>query len=68
MKTMIDLFGEGHFSKEHCEEDFSILKAMKEEPIRTELESELWCLFSGRPLFTGSDFVIRLLNNWAHDP
>jgi len=66
--TTIDLFEKGHFSKERCEEDFSLLKTLKEEPIRTELESELWSLFSGRPLFTGSETVIRVISDWARDP
>jgi len=67
MKTTIELFEKGNFSKEHCEEEFSLLKTLKEEPIRSDLESELWCLFSGRPLFTDSKTVISLITNWARD-
>jgi hypothetical protein len=67
MKAMIELFEKGYFSKESCEEEFSVLKTLSKEPIRTDLEVELRCLFSGRPLFANFDIVIRLITDWARD-
>jgi hypothetical protein len=68
MKTTIDLFEKGHFSRERCEEEFSVLKTLKDDPVRSELEDELQSLFSGRPLFVDSSTVIRIVRDWASDP
>jgi hypothetical protein len=68
MKTTIDLFEKGLFSREYCEEEFSVFKPLMNEPIRSELESELWSLFSGRPLFADSATIIRIIRDWAKDP
>ena len=67
MKTMVELFEKGHFSREKCEEEFSVLKTLMDEPIRSELEGELWSLFSGRPLFVDSATVVRIIRDWAND-
>jgi hypothetical protein len=67
MKTTVRLFEKGLFSKEQCEEEFSVFKRLMDEPIRSKLDSELRILFSGRPLFVDSSMVIRIIRDWSKD-
>ena len=65
--TIIDILLFKKASNGTISHSLLILKQLKEEPIRSKLESNLVTLFGSRPHFTSEKNIIEIISEWASD-